>query len=459
MTTTAPAGPPAPAPVPVLLDLRRYHAVPASADGYIELWGRLEPTVVSVDPRLGPRLSLDLGPEGEVGIWFLAPHSAPRPMTAATPFAVRGILEPPQIRYPCDTCRDSGTLAYAPFSCPGCGTGERPGRVCDTHAVFLDGSLRASCDRHTPQCRCGARARAWCGGPRCRSGRAWCADHLVRHPNDASVAYCQDCYGERFPDCEHSGCRSTGHVRCEHRSLDALLRGARPGGQTARGTAGPGDHACGRRMCAEHAVRWQIYGARSRGLALCARHHQDLRAATPETLVGLILAGTAARAQAHARSRTRPGGGDAARRQAFLPRLAIVRHIFINTRRTVLDMGALDTLFAGLEQRLRRADGPAAETALRLLRQHEPSRRDDVRRFHEGHEEGRAHFARLVALLNSTGKRELAEGIAFSDYRSKSRILYVKVPAELRGRFYGTRHAHVDDLKQRLGIDIQLERD
>ncbi|MER7583761.1 hypothetical protein [Kitasatospora sp. NPDC097691] len=433
-------------PVPVLLDLRDYRDVPGTAEGFVALWAQVEPTVLTLDPRQGARVVLDFGEAGRVGVWFLDPLAAPRPLTAATAFEVRGVLEPPQVRYACDTCRTTGTETYAPFSCPGCGEGSRPGRVCDAHVVLLDGSLRASCPRHVPQCRCGAPARAWCGGPRCRAGRAWCADHLVRHPNDPSLAYCGDCYGERFPSCEQPGCPATALIRCEHRTLARL------------GT----DDACGSRMCAEHSTRWQIYGPYSRGLALCRQHHRELRSATPEELVDLVLAGTAVRARHHVRHHVQ-SAADGRRRQAFLPRLSVVRHIFINTRGTVLDMGALDALFAGLERRIPRpgqAGGSRlTETALRLLGQHEASRREDVRRFREGHEEGRAHFARLVELLRASGKFEMAEAVTFSDYRSRSRILYVRVPSELRGRFFGTKRAHVNELKQRLGIDIQLERE
>ncbi|MFE6056345.1 hypothetical protein ACFQ6N_36850 [Kitasatospora sp. NPDC056446] len=434
--------PPAARPVPVLLDLRGYLDVPGTAEGLVALWARVEPTVLTLDPRQGARVVLDFGAAGRAGVWFLDPLAAPRPLTAATPFEVRGVLEPAQVRYACDTCRAAGTETYAPFSCPGCGDGTRPGRVCDAHVLLLDGSLRASCARHAPQCRCGQPARAWCGGPRCRATRAWCADHLVRHPNDPAFVYCRDCYGERFPSCEQSGCPATALVRCEHRTLEQLATG----------------DACGSRMCAEHTTRWQIYGPYSRGLALCRLHHRGLRSATPEALVDLVLAGTALRA----RHRASPGS-DGPRRQAFLPRLSVVRHIFINTRGTVLDMGALDALFTGLERRIPR-DGRSGgtrltEAALQLLRRHEPSRREDVRRFVADQGEGRAHFDRLLELLRSTGKSELAAAVVFSDYRSRSRILYVKVPPDLRGRFYGTKRSHVNELKQRLGIDIQLERE
>jgi hypothetical protein len=425
--------------VPVMLDLRAHRRPPASPDGYIEMWNRLEPVLVSVDPRSGPRVRLDLGDEGEVTVLFLSPSTAPVPLGAHTPFAIRGVLEPPRVRYPCDACRRTGTTVYGPFTCAGCGSEERPGRVCDSHARFLEGSLRASCPEHMPVCHCGRAARAWCGGPRCRSGRAWCQNHLFPHPGDTSVAYCQDCHTERFPVCERRGCRGTGHTRCEHRTLDD-------------------GRACDRRMCAEHVTRWKIYGDRSRGLALCEQHGRGLRTSDSAALVALILAGTAARSQ----NRRAHRGGTG--RAAFLPRINIVRHIFINTCDRVLDMGALDSLFTGIERDLRRratasAGSGLTGTALRLLEQHAASRTEDVRSFRDGHEEGRQHFSRLRALLKESGRHELADAVTFADYRSKSRILFVQVPREMRSRFIGSGGAVVKDLRARLGINIQLERE
>ncbi|MFD5492945.1 KH domain-containing protein [Streptomyces sp. NPDC001812] len=432
--TTAPS-----AAVPVMLDLRAHLRPPASPDGYVEMWNRLEPVLVTLDPRSGPRICLDMAEEGTVTVLFLSPATAPVPFSANTPFAVRGILEPPRVRYSCATCRREGATTYAPFTCTGCGSDERPGRVCDAHAVFLDGSLRTSCAEHVPVCRCGRTARAWCGGPRCRSGRAWCSDHLVRHRGDASVEYCLECHEERFPACERSGCTGTGLTRCEHRD--------------------PNDgKPCDRRMCAEHVTRWRIYGDRSPGLALCARHHGGLRTASPDTLVALILMGTAARAQ------SRRGSRQGSRRSAFLPRIGIVRHIFINTCNRVLDMGTLDSLFVQLQRDLQHRKAVAGgrgltEAALRLLDQHAASRREDVQRFRDSHTEGKEHFARLRALLQQSGKYELADAITFADYRPKSGILFVRVPQEMRSRFIGSGGAVVKDLRARLGVNIQLERE
>ncbi|KPI01934.1 hypothetical protein OK074_5441 [Actinobacteria bacterium OK074] len=421
--------------VPVTLDLRDFRRVPRSPDEYAALWQRLEPSVVRVNPTAGPRVRFDLGDEGRVAVWFLAPASAPRPLAPDTRFAIRGVLEPPEVRQACTTCRAAGATVYAPYRCYGCSDpadAQRAGRVCETHAVFLDGALHASCERHVPACRCGTRAAAWCAGPLCRGRKAWCGAHLRPHPGDPTVAYCEDCHAERFPACERDRCRGTGYIRCEHLTLSAMK-------------------ACGRRVCVEHAQRWQVYGPFSRGLVLCSRHHGQLGSTPPEGLIDIVLAGTVARAGGRR-------GTAASERRVQLPRITIVRHILINTRRSVLDMEEIDRLFTGLEQRLRdkgqgRRDANVT-TALRLLGEHRPSRRKDVERFREQHVEGRGYFDLLVQELRRTNRHELAGAVEFSDFRSNSRILWVKVPARLREA--GLRD--IKHLQRRVGVNINLER-
>ncbi|MFD9235467.1 KH domain-containing protein [[Kitasatospora] papulosa] len=418
--------------VPVTLDLREFRDVPRSTDACVSLWERLEPAVLTLDPQAGPRVRFDLGDEGEVGVWFLDPASAPRPLGATTRFAIRGVLEAPEIRHACTTCLTAHTTTYAPYKCPGCDEGRRTGRACEEHAVFLEGSLRPSCLGHTPVCRCGARAKVWCGGPKCRTRTAWCETHLRRHPGDPTVAYCEDCYAERFPACEHEHCTGSGYIRCEHRTLS----GMKP---------------CGRRICTEHARRWQVYGSYNRGLALCTPHHLRLSSTPPEGLIDMILAGTVARSSR---------GRSATRRRVQLPRISIVRHILINTRRAVLDMEAIDLLFTALEQGLRGRTprDTNLSTALDLLSRHRVSRREDVERFREQHVEGRGHYDRLVQELRRGGRYELAEAVEFSDFRPRSGILFVRVPERLQGLFRGKGGSSVRQLEQRVGVKIQVER-
>ncbi|MFC8564482.1 KH domain-containing protein [Streptomyces sp. NPDC057245] len=418
--------------VPVTLDLREFRHVPRSADECVALWERLEPVVLSLDPRAGPRVRFDLGDEGEVGVWFLDPATAPQPFGIGTRFAIRGVLEPSEIRHVCTVCRAAGTTTYAPYTCAGCDDGRRVGRVCEAHAVFLDGSLRASCTGHAPACPCGRRAAAWCSGPDCRTRKAWCETHLRRHPGDPAVAHCEGCYAERFPACEHESCTGSGYIRCEYRTLSAMK-------------------PCGRRICIEHARRWQVYGSHSRGLALCTRHHQQLPSTSPEALIDMILAGTVARSGR---------GRSATRRRVSLPRISIVRHILINTRRTVLDMEAVDGLFSALETHLRGRTprDTNLSTALDLLTGHRASRREDIERFRQQHLEGHGHYHRLVQELHRRGRHELAEAVTFSDYRPRSGILFVHVPARLQGLFRGKGGSFVRQLEHTVGVRIQVER-
>ncbi|WP_201294735.1 MULTISPECIES: KH domain-containing protein [unclassified Nocardiopsis] len=203
-------------------------------------------------------------------------------------------------------------------------------------------------------------------------------------------------------------------------------------------------------------MRWQIYGRHSRGLALCSLHHGSLQKTPNEKLVELILAGTVTRFEAKKGKRT----GN--RRQAFLPRISIVRHILINTRKSVLDMESIDALFAGFESRIGRGEldlGSSSNAALRLLRDHASSRREDIERFQAEHVEGRRHFERLVGQLQYEGRREMASAVRFSDYRPRQGILYIRLPRHLRGAFIGTGGATVKELKRKVGVDIRLERE
>ncbi|NEA40894.1 hypothetical protein G3I42_16770, partial [Streptomyces sp. SID11385] len=133
--------------VPVTLDLRQYARRPRTGAEVVALWERLEPVVTTVDPRAMPRAVIEVPGEGRVGVWFLSPGTVPVPMDPTTPFAVRGVVEPPRARPACDTCAAEGRETYGPFRCPGCGPKGRGGHVCEEHALFLPGRARATCAR------------------------------------------------------------------------------------------------------------------------------------------------------------------------------------------------------------------------------------------------------------------------------------------------------------------------
>lgn len=73
------------AAVPVMLDLRAHRKVPGSPDGYVELWERLEPVLVTVDPRSGPRVRLDFGEEERSGSGSSARPRRPCPSARRPP--------------------------------------------------------------------------------------------------------------------------------------------------------------------------------------------------------------------------------------------------------------------------------------------------------------------------------------------------------------------------------------
>lgn len=410
------------APVNIVLDLRGLANPPATADELLALWSRVEAGLLDRPLRSIPVHRIEMPGAGWCDLWLTDPATAPDRATPAVPFSIRSILEPGEIRYRCTSCQTSGRVTYAPFPCEGCSTTDRQGRVCDDHAVFLDGGFRATCPTHTPRCPCGETATFWCRGPRCRRSKAHCHRHRRSHPGDPDVGYCLDCYAQVFPACSAPGCANTGNIACE------FVTSAASGG-------------CGRGSCAGHAKRWQVFGPQRRGLGLCPDHGARLRNLSRDEIVFQIVAGTA---------------GRTGREDQRLPRLSVVRHIFINVRNEALDMGVLDDLFVRLERGL--GTGRLDERMRRLLRPHAGVRESDLKGFRDEHAAGHQHLARLRQVLRSQGRSELADAVTFSDYRAQSNILFVRVPPQLAGMFIGAQHRNVDALSAALGVKVQVER-
>ncbi|KIF73267.1 hypothetical protein QR77_03400 [Streptomyces sp. 150FB] len=419
-----------PIPVPVCLDVREYREPLRDADAYLELWRGLEPLLVQVDPREHRPLRLELGNRGVLTLQLLDPVGNPDIFDADTRFAIRGILEVPRIRYACGPCAAQGVTGYGPFQCHACNedrsTGTRT-RLCDRHVVILDGTFRTVCPEHAPACpACDSPGVFWCDGALCRNKRAWCANHRTAHPGDARTSYCPDCFSDRFPTCVAPRCGQTGYLRCEHVSRS--------------------DGTCPHRICAAHAGRWQIYGPHKRGPALCPAHLDGLRRLSRDELVFQIVAATAARRRSASRS-TGP---------ALLPRLSVVRHILIHVRDEALDMGIIDDLFNGLRARL--TDDRRDATMIALLDAHATVRRQDLTAFQDDQNQGRRHYGALLGLLIADGKAQLADRLAFSDFRPKANTLYVRVPQDVTGLFIGRGGSGIRDLGARLGITVKVEK-
>jgi hypothetical protein len=416
------------APVSVVLDLRRFHDRPTCARQYGVLWAEVEARLLGQDLRTNPAPRVDLDDRGAVTLWVLHPESCPPRIEQSTSFAVRSVLEPAVIRHVCTTCQASQVTRYGPFTCMKCGTDDRLGRACEDHVVILDGSMQSTCLQHVPICACGKAATFWCNGPRCRQGTAWCDSHRAQHPSDPGTPYCPSCRAELFPACWVAACRGTGSITCEFVERHATDR-------------------CGLKVCPPHAQRWQVYGPHRRGLGLCQRHADRLRQLSGLDLVFEIVAGTAVRQQSISGHR---------QEGVRLPRLTIVRHIFINVCGQVLDMATLDGYFASLRQTLGR--NQMERRMAELIDRNAATRAEDRRKFDSDQQIGRQLFEQLRELLVSFGQQDLAARTSFSDFKPRDRILFVHVPEHLRGLFIGTRGANISRLNEALNVRVQLEK-
>lgn len=406
--------------VDVVIDVRSLARPPADPDEFLRLWSQIEAGLIGQRLNGGRRHRIEINGSGHCELWLADPGQSLAVTGPETRFAVRAVIQPAQVRHRCTTCDRAAVETYGPFLCEGCGTTDQPGRVCDRHAVILDGNLIATCPAHAPRCDCGRPATFRCRGKRCGGRAAHCDQHRTRHPSDPDVSYCGPCHADRYPACSHGGCGDTGQIACEQ-------------------VAEIGFRPCGQRVCARHALRWQVFGPHRRGLGLCPLHAPSLRTMTREQFVFQLVAGTATR-----------------RARQPLPRLSIVRHIFINARDEVLDMRVIDALFEGLQRRL---GGGRFEVAMRqLLERQQAVRAEDVRQFGDDVDKGRTHFARMQQILQSQGRHELAQAVVFADFRPRANILFVRIPPEHAGRFIGTKHATINALSAALGVNVQVER-
>lgn len=417
--------------VDLVLDLRSAHRIPANADDFLSLWTELEQRLYGACLQSSPAWQVETENWGTCGLLLADPAAAPDRVTGDTPFTVRSVLEPSQIRHKCASCGERGQEVYGPFICEACKSEGRAERVCDRHAVILNGSFRATCPRHSPVCSCGSSATFWCRGRDCRGAKAHCDKHRRYHPGDHAISYCPACYTKEFPACGHVGCDLTGSLSCEYVNQDSLIR-------------------CTARACSKHAFRWQVFGPHRRGPVLCLDHARVLRRLSREQLVFQIAASSCARDGAGGKPSGARGHGP-----ANLPRLSVVRHIFINTRSEKLDIEFLDRLFSHLQGGLR--DTGFEGRMYRSLKKQEQSRELEVKKARQDRIQGEEYFAQLQQILVAEGKADLASRIAYSDFRQKANLLYVHVPPDLIGPFKGKQGNNIKNLSRALGPTVKVE--
>jgi hypothetical protein len=423
-----------PGPVGLVLDLRHARHVPRSAADFLGLWAEIEGRLHGASLQGSASWRVEAPRWGTCLLVLTDPAAAPGRVTEETRFVVRSVLEPSQVHYKCATCAQRGVQEYGPFTCVKCKSEGAPERVCDTHAVILDGSFLATCPRHAPRCaECGGRATFWCWGPGCKQKQAHCDDHRHYHPGDRAFSYCPACYSVEFPECGHVGCNATGSLACEYVAPDDL----RP---------------CGARACSEHAFRWQVFGPHRRGPVLCLAHKRALPRLSLERLAFEIVA------TSFARDGNRAGRRDGAPQRSgpALPRLSTVRHIVLNTRGETLSIAQLNSLFARLQGGL--SSGGAEGRLRRALERQAAGRDEEVAEERRDMIRGEQLFARLQQILASQGKHGLANRISISYFRQRTNLLWVRVPDDLKGAFIGEHHRNINGLSDALGVTVRVEK-
>jgi hypothetical protein len=430
--------------VEVLLDLRQTSFTFPGPDAFLTLWQRAESSLLGQALAPQARLSIQIPEVGSVALEVLAvPGGAPVVVTRDTPFAIHSLLEPPTPEQRCRLCAREGRQTLAPLRCIDC---KKDPRVCEEHAVFVGGSLKAFCLEHVPTCACGQPAFAVCRGPRCapEGGQVFCGAHLVLHPSVPDLAYCSPCYGALFPPCDVAGCGGVGGIECLHVEPTT-------------------EEACHRKLCAQHAHRWQVFGPHRLGLGRCDAH-SVLGRLDDDAVVFQLVAGTLLL------------GGSADGERVSLPTLPAVRRILMKSRNRLYEIAEVNTLFDRLEQHLR---GPSQ--LYRRMREMVARNRDARSRAmarNEGEKEaGRAIFARVQQEMHGMGLGQLVGHLSFTDYRPSwgaqggtpgrpsydppglVGCIFVRLAPDLRRLLVGTRHTTIYELQRRVGVKISFERE
>ncbi|MFJ8509370.1 hypothetical protein [Streptomyces avermitilis] len=419
--------------VEVVLDLRASTLSLVGPAQYAELWDQLEPALLGEPLRTGtPYLWRSHVGDIAVEIVRLAPG-----VTVAhkgTRFDVVAVRERATLSYRCAVCADSGKETYGPFLCRDCAGTGRGDRVCDEHVVILDGALTTNCPLHHPGCRqCGQPASFRCAGDRCRTRTAWCDAHRVSHPEDPDTDYCPSCYQLLFPVCERSGCNGVGTMGC-----DIVDGSGRP---------------CGRQACTRHALRWQVFGHEKTGLGLCTQHHATLRGAAPVELMRQIVS-TAARRSDDFRT----------------PRLVSFGHNLRNTghRQLAVDYRSIYDQLRLLREDCERSGDRRVASALRRA---DTGWQREMATLVGTAEEGERLLARLRLLVEQQDRRrgpEVAAALRLVEFKAprvrngvteRRGILFVDLPAELRGLFIGAKGVNAARYRTELGVDVKFEGD
>ena len=419
------------ADVEMILDIRELREPPQDREAFLILWARVERALQGRDLRAMPICVVDAGTAGKIRLEVARIASGSGPITSETRFSVVAVREKAQLRHRCKECADLGIERYGSFPCSAASGGAH--RACDQHVCILDGSLTPTCGAHRPRCRergCGRLATFRCAGRVCRRETAWCDQHRRARPNEPDFAYCPSCYTREFPPCERSGCTAVGTASCEH--LSSVFR------------------ACGRRMCALHASRWQVFGGERLGLGRCSAH-RNLTRLTPQDLMFQIVAGSAAR-----------------RRRERLPSLYGFAYTLRRARHPdlALDYERILAMLGQLEATLGHAAGGRA--AAQSIRDTWPTWERQLKEVQTAAVEGERLVARLRQLIRSEIPHDgpaLAAATSLAEYRparfragaQRRAMLYVHVPRDKHDVFNGPGDKRRHRFEAILKVTVRIE--
>jgi hypothetical protein len=252
---------------------------------------------------------------------------------------------------------------------------------------------------------------------------------MLAHPKIPDLYYCRECHQIEFPPCEASGCTSFGTIRCSHVDADS-------------------ERSCNRAFCAEHARRWQVYGPHRIGLGRCPEHSALSNLPVGDVLFQ-VAAGTEVRRQA----------GRKGRREDWvrLPSLQAIGHILTKAKlrsyRPQEVNAHIETLLSQLDP-----SKPLQAKMAQSLKEHGTFRKQNLERDVREREQGLPHFDKLVKLVRSEGLDEIAMNLQFVDFRPKDQLLFVRLEADLRGRFIGRGGHRKAGYERALGVRVLFEK-
>jgi hypothetical protein len=432
--------------VEILLDFRDTSYTFSGPEAFLVLWQRAEASLAGKTLAPETRLSVPVPEVGVLGLEVLSvPGGRAVVVTPGTAFAIHSLLEPPPPEQRCRLCAREGRQTLAPLRCADC---KKDARMCEEHAVFVGGSLKAFCLEHAPACECGQPAFAVCRGPRCEpeGGQVFCAPHLVAHPSVADLTYCSACYAALFPPCDMSGCGGIGGIECLH--VDPVS-----------------EEPCRRRLCPRHAHRWQVFGPHRVGLGRCDAH-SVLQRLDDDGVIFQLAAGTVL-----LRGKVSPER----RARIHLPTLPAVRRILMKSRNRLYEVAEVSHLFDRLEPQLQ-GQSQLRRRMKELLAENRDARSRAIVKHEDEKEAGRQIFARLQQELIGSGLDEVAAALVFTDYRPSwgaqggrparpgndqdlVGCVFVRLPPDLRGYLIGRGGSTIKELQRRLGVKISFERE